>query len=168
MNNKKMVRGALLVALALAMQSLRLVIPMPLPVSTFIIGTLVHMMLGLMLRFNGLTAAMLLGFLLPLTAYMQGQVAIVLLVPVIWLGNLLFVLVLHMLSGNNRMLKLMAAPLVKACVMTVCALGVVKIVALPNPAMRTTILFAMSIPQFVTAMLGILLARQVLLRLRKF
>ena len=168
MNSKKMVRGALLVALALALQSLRMVIPMPLPMSTFIIGTLVHMMLGLTLKFNGLTAAMFLGFLLPLTAYMQGQVAIVLLVPVIWLGNLLFVLVLHMLSGNNRLLKLLVAPLAKACVMAVCALGVVKLVALPNPAMRTSILFAMSVPQFITAICGILLARQALLRLKKF
>ncbi len=168
MNNKKLVRGALLVALALVLQSLRLVLPLPLMASTFIIGTLVHMMLGLTLRFNGLTTAMLLGFLLPLTAYMQGQVAIALLIPVIWLGNLLFVLVLHMLSGNERKLKLFAAPLVKACVMAAAAWVVVTFVALPSPAVRKAVLFAMSVPQFVTAVCGILLARQVLLRLRKF
>lgn len=49
MNNSKLVRGALLVALALALQSLRLVLPMPQLLSTFIIGTLVHMMLVLTL-----------------------------------------------------------------------------------------------------------------------
>ena len=39
MNNSKLVRGALLVALAVALQSLRLVLPMPQLLSTFIIGT---------------------------------------------------------------------------------------------------------------------------------
>lgn len=54
MNNSKLVRGALLAALALALQSLRLVLPMPQLLSTFIIGTLVHMMLVLTLQLNGL------------------------------------------------------------------------------------------------------------------
>ena len=54
MNNSKLVRGALLVALALALQSLRLVLPMPQLLSTFIIGTLVHMMLVLTLQLSGL------------------------------------------------------------------------------------------------------------------
>lgn len=57
MNNSKLVRGALLVALALALQSLRLVLPMPQPLSTFIIGTLVHMMLVLTLQVGGLKTA---------------------------------------------------------------------------------------------------------------
>lgn len=72
MNNSKLVRGALLVALALALQSLRLVLPMPQLLSTFIIGTLVHMMLVLTLQLGGLKTALLLALLLPLTAYVQG------------------------------------------------------------------------------------------------
>ena len=59
MNNSKLVRGALLVALALALQSLRLVLPMPQLLSTFIIGTLVHMMLVLTLQLSGLKTALL-------------------------------------------------------------------------------------------------------------
>lgn len=62
MNNSKLVRGALLVALALALQSLRLVLPMPQLLSTFIIGTLVHMMLVLTLQLGGLKTALLLAF----------------------------------------------------------------------------------------------------------
>ena len=82
MNNSKLVRGALLVALALALQSLRLVLPMPQLLSTFIIGTLVHMMLVLTLQLGGLKTALLLAFLLPLTAYVQGQVLLPFLIPV--------------------------------------------------------------------------------------
>ena len=165
MNNNKLVRGALLVALALALQSLRLVLPMPQLLSTFIIGTLVHMMLVLTLQLNGLKTVLLLVFLLPLTAYVQGQV--LLLIPVIWAGNVLFVVLLQLFSANHR-LALFLPPLAKAVLMGVAAWCVVNIVALPNPALRKTIIFGMSVPQLVTAFIGIWLARQVFLRIRKF
>ena len=99
MNNSKLVRGALLVALALALQSLRLVLPMPQLLSTFIIGTLVHMMLVLTLQLGGLKTALLLAFLLPLTAYVQGQVLLPFLIPVIWLGNFIFVLLVRQFTA---------------------------------------------------------------------
>ena len=108
MNNSKLVRGALLVALALALQSLRLVLPMPQMLSTFIIGTLVHMMLVLALQLNGLKTALLLA-----------------------------------------------------------AWAALSFLALPNPALRKTVMFAMSVPQLLTAVAGILLAEQVKKRLRQ-
>lgn len=166
MNNKRLARGALLIALALALQSLRLVIPLPQPVSTFVIGSLVHMMLALSWRLGSLGVALLLACLLPLTAYMQGQVLVPLLIPVICIGNAVFVYLVQLFSGN-RLLTLCIPPLAKAVLMGVAAWCVVNIVALPNPALRKTIMFAMSVPQLVTAVIGILLARQVLLRLRK-
>ena len=110
MNNSKLVRGALLVALALALQSLRLVLPMPQLLSTFIIGTLVHMMLVLTLQLGGLKTALLLAFLLPLTAYVQGQVLLPFLIPVIWLGNLIFVLLVRQFKGSFK-LSLCVPPL---------------------------------------------------------
>ncbi len=167
MNNKRLVRGALLVALALALQSLRLALPLPQPVGTFVIGSLVHMMLALTLKLCGLGTASLLGFLLPLTAYVQGQVLLVFLIPVIWLGNLLFVLLVHCFSGQRR-LVLLIPPAAKAVVMLAAAWCVVSLVAVQAPAVRRAILLAMSVPQLVTAVLGILLARQVLLRIRNF
>ncbi len=167
MNNKRLVRGALLVALALALQSLRLVLPLPQPAGTFVIGSLVHMMLALTLKLCGLGTASLLGFLLPLTAYVQGQVLLVFLIPVIWLGNLLFVLLVHCFSGQRR-LVLLIPPAAKAVVMLAAAWCVVSLVAVQAPAVRRAILLAMSVPQLVTAVLGILLARQVLLRIRNF
>ena len=103
MNNSKLVRGALLVALALALQSLRLVLPMPQLLSTFIIGTLVHMMLVLTLQLSGLKTALLLAFLLPLTAYVQGQVLLPFLIPVIWLGNFIFVLLVRQFKDSRKL-----------------------------------------------------------------
>lgn len=167
MNNSKLVRGALLVALALALQSLRLVLPMPQLLSTFIIGTLVHMMLVLTLQLNGLKTALLLAFLLPLTAYVQGQVLLPFLIPVIWLGNFIFVLLVRQFKGS-RTLSLCVPPVEKACVMLLAAWAALSFLALPNPALRKTVMFAMSVPQLLTAVAGILLAEQVKKRLRQF
>lgn len=167
MNNSKLVRGALLVALALALQSLRLVLPMPQMLSTFIIGTLVHMMLVLTLQLSGLKTALLLAFLLPLTAYVQGQVLLPFLIPVIWLGNFIFVLLVRQFK-DSRKLSLSIPPLAKACVMLLAAWAALSFLALPNPALRKTVMFAMSVPQLLTAVAGILLAEQVKKRLRQF
>lgn len=167
MNNSKLVRGALLVALALALQSLRLVLPMPQLLSTFIIGTLVHMMLVLTLQLNGLKTALLLAFLLPLTAYVQGQVLLPFLIPVIWLGNFIFVLLVRQFK-DSRKLSLFVPPVAKACVMLLAAFAVLSFLALPNTALRKTVMFAMSVPQLLTAVAGILLAEQVKKRLRQF
>ena len=167
MNNSKLVRGALLVALALALQSLRLALPMPQLLSTFIIGTLVHMMLVLTLQLSGLKTALLLAFLLPLTAYVQGQVLLPFLIPVIWLGNFIFVLLVRQFK-DSRKLSLSIPPLAKACVMLLAAWAALSFLALPNPALRKTVMFAMSVPQLLTAVAGILLAEQVKKRLRQF
>lgn len=167
MNNNKLVRGALLVALALALQSLRLVLPMPQLLSTFIIGTLVHMMLVLTLQLNGLKTVLLLVFLLPLTAYVQGQVLLPFLIPVIWLGNFIFVLLVRQFK-DSRKLSLFVPPVAKACVMLLAAFAVLSFLALPNPALRKTVMFAMSVPQLLTAIAGILLAEQIKKRLRQF
>lgn len=167
MNNSKLVRGALLVALALVLQSLRLVLPMPQLLSTFIIGTLVHMMLVLTLQLSGLKTALLLAFLLPLTAYVQGQVLLPFLIPVIWLGNFIFVLLVRQFK-DSRNLSLSIPPLAKACVMLLAAWAALSFLALPNPALRKTVMFAMSVPQLLTAVAGILLAEQVKKRLRQF
>lgn len=167
MNNSKLVRGALLVAFALALQSLRLVLPMPQLLSTFIIGTLVHMMLVLTLQLSGLKTALLLAFLLPLTAYVQGQVLLPFLIPVIWLGNFIFVLLVRQFK-DSRKLSLSIPPLAKACVMLLAAWAALSFLALPNPALRKTVMFAMSVPQLLTAVAGILLAEQVKKRLRQF
>lgn len=156
-----------MVALALALQSLRLVLPMPQLLSTFIIGTLVHMMLVLTLQLGGLKTALLLAFLLPLTAYVQGQVLLPFLIPVIWLGNFIFVLLVRQFKGRRK-LSLLMPPLAKACVMLLAAWAALSFLALPNPALRKTVMFAMSVPQLLTAVAGILLAEQVKKRLRQF
>ena len=52
--------------------------------------------------------------------------------------------------------------------MLLAAWGSLSLLALPNPALRKTVMFAMSVPQLLTAVAGILLAEQVKKRLRQF
>lgn len=165
MSNRKLVQSALFISLALMLQALRLLIPLPQTVSTFVIGTLVHMMLVLTLDFNGFKTALLLGFLLPLTAYLQGQMLFVFLIPVIWLGNTLFVLLLYVLS-NNKMLMLCIPPVFKAGAMAAASWCLMSIFDI-NSVVCNAVLFAMSIPQLVTAVLGIVFAGFIKLRLRR-
>lgn len=166
MSNKQLARAALLLALALALQSLRLVLPLPQPLSTFVIGTLVHLMLLVTLKLNGLHTAILLGLLLPMSAYLQGQLPLVFLVPVVWIGNLLFIMLVHWLSGR-RAIVLLLPPLAKALVMLLSLSLALNFLKLPPSAPAHLLYFAMTVPQFVTAVCGILLARQLLLRIRR-
>ena len=69
---------------------------------------------------------------------------------------------------DSRKLSLSIPPLAKACVMLLAAWAALSLLALPNPALRKTVMFAMSVPQLLTAVAGILLAEQVKKRLRQF
>ena len=128
------------------------------------------MMLVLTLQLGGLKTALLLAFLLPLTAYVQGQVLLPFLIPVIWLGNFIFVLLVRQFKGRRK-LSLLMPPLAKAIVMLLAAwaaAGIDVSLLRRNPALRKTVMFAMSVPQLLTAVAGILLAKQVKKRLRQF
>ncbi len=163
---KKLTRGALLIALALVLQGLRMVIPIPGPtiVSTAIIGSLVHMMLALTLWMNGRMTALLLSFLLPITAYMQGQLLLPILIPIVWVGNAAFVLLLGWSRGHQK-LSIIAVPSAKAAIMayeTWFALNhVLSAGQLSSQVVGNGIMFGMSVMQFVTGVAGLLLARYV-------
>ena len=115
--DKTLVRGAMLIALTVVLQSLRLFIPLPPMVSMFFIGTLVNMMLAVTVRLAGLKPALLAVVLLPFFAYLQGQLPIPLLIPVVIGGNAVFVLICHWAWHRGLML----APLAKTiCMFTQC------------------------------------------------
>ena len=148
---KNIVLGGLLIALALVLQALRLVVPLPPLASAFVIGTLMHLMLAFTCR-TVYPAALLLALLLPLFAYLQGQVLLAPLIPVIALGNALFVVLVR------RSTTMWLAPLAKAAAM--CAVAFVLLTfVLPQPLARTTVLVGFSVPQIVTGYAGIALAK---------
>lgn len=152
-------------ALTVIMQSLRLVLPMPPVVSTFIIGTLVNMMLIITSRISGFKAAALLTILLPLLAYIQGQLLLPLLIPVVIAGNMLYVVLLR--QKIAFVFNYLLPPAVKALLMYLGAYIVLSFLQLENSVLVKNILFGMSVPQFVTGLLGVVAAERILVKLNK-
>lgn len=161
--DKTLVRGAMLIALTVVLQSLRLFIPLPPIASMFFIGTLVNMMLAITVRLAGLKPALLAVVLLPFLAYLQGQLPIPLLIPVVTGGNAVFVLICHWAWHRGLML----APLAKTICMFTSSLVLLKVLALPEK-MVFAIGFMMGWPQMVTGICGILLARLITKRTTNF
>lgn len=81
MKNNNWVRGAMLLAVGLVLQALRLVIPMPPMWTVFVVGTLVNMVLVLAARTVGLWPSVMIAVLLPVMAYFQGQLPLPFLIP---------------------------------------------------------------------------------------
>lgn len=152
-------------ALTVIMQSLRLVLPMPPVVSTFIIGTLVNMMLIITSRISGFKAAALLTILLPVLAYMQGQLLLPLLIPVVIAGNMFYVVLLR--RKRVFVFNYLLPPAVKALLMYLGAYIVLSFLQLENSVLVKNILFGMSVPQFVTGLLGVVAAERILVKLNK-
>lgn len=153
--------------MAVVLQSLRLIIPMPLQLSTFIIGTLVHMMLVFSCFAGGRSVALLIGCLLPLFAYAQGQLLLPVLIPIVILGNSLFVLLLpkpkeHLLTLRGCVFP----PLAKACAMGLGAFVLLVIVGLANPAIQKVLMFGMTVPQLITGVAGVVFANYLLKKLK--
>lgn len=161
MNTRILVRGALVIALALALQSIRLVLPLPPMAGAFIIGCFVHTMLIVAHRCAGLMTGLLLCLLLPCTAYMQGQLVLVLLIPIVAVGNIIYLLLTKRFTEGWKAYVL--PPVAKACFMSAafgfCAL---KLLHLDLPAVIMPVLFSMSVPQLVTGMAGVYLSAQLL------
>ena len=165
MTTKKLVLGALLVALAVILQASRLVLPLPPLLTTFIVGTLVNMMLVLCVRLNGFTSAAILSVLLPVFAYVQGQLLLPLLIPVVALGNILFAYAVIKLG--KRVLAYLVPPVLKAVSMCASAYVVIAVLGIESVAIQNGILFAMSVPQLVTGFTGILCAKKMVEVLKK-
>ena len=165
MSTKKLVLGGLLVAIAVILQASRLILPLPPLLTTFIIGTFDNMMLELCVRLNGFTSAVILSILLPIFAYVQGQLVLPMLIPVVALGNILFTYCVK--SFEQGVLAYLVPPVVKAVSMCAAAYVVICFLGIENVAMQRGILFAMSVPQLITGFTGILCAKKMVDVLKK-
>lgn len=155
---KVWIKLAMFLAVAFVFQSIRLIMPMiPGPVNMFLIGSLLNTVMVLSIWCTGSPWAAVIGILLPLGAFMQGQLPVVLMIPVVALGNAVYIL----LAGKFKQSKLVyASPLVKAVLLYGGTWLVVHTIGLPAPV-SSMILFMMSWPQIVTGAIGLFLANKV-------
>lgn len=153
MKNNNWIRGAMLLAVGLVLQAVRLVIPMPPMWTVFVVGTLVNMVLVLAARSVGLGPATMIAVLLPVIAYFQGQLPLPFLIPVVAIGNFVMVYFCARFWGKGIII---AAPLFKTFILYCCSLLVLWVVQVPD-ALALFILFIMGWPQMITGILGLVL-----------
>lgn len=152
---------AFFLALALVIQSIRLVIPLPGPVNMFFIGSLLNAVMALAAYETASNRATVIGAVLPLGAYLQGQLPIVVMIPVVACGNMAYILWVRRFGKSPLV---WAGPIVKAALLYGGTLLAISLIALPQ-ALAGVLSFMMSWPQIVTGTLGLILARLVRARL---
>ena len=152
------IKLAIFLAVALVFQSIRLIMPMiPGPVNMFLVGSLLNTVMVLSIWCTNSRWAGIIGIILPLGAFMQGQLPVVLMIPVVALGNAVYIL----LSGRWQQSRLLyLSPFVKALILYAGTLSVIHIIDLPAPV-SGMILLMMSWPQIITGTIGLLLAKRV-------
>lgn len=158
-------RAALLLALALLFQSLRFVIPVPPILSTFLIGSLMNACLLVAVEWVGAGSALLISFLAPVVAYFQQLLPLpIFIIPVV-LGNAIYIGIFLMGRRLQFWLNLSVAAASKAIFMYVAFTWLLNLIAIPAQ-LTAGLLFIMSWPQFITGMIGGILAGIIKKRLK--
>ncbi len=142
---EKITKSAVLLSLALIFQIGFTPFAQP------VVGPLVNMVLLLAVITVGPATACFIGCLTPMAAYALGIMPILPIVPVIMLGNTLYVLTFFILKNINLVVGIAGAAMVKTILMTVT----VRLLAIYLfPALPPQVIAALSIPQLYSALLG--------------
>jgi riboflavin transporter FmnP len=171
---KWVTRTAVMLALTVLFQSLRLIIPMPGTLSQYIVGSLVNLALIVAAMTIDLKGGLTVAALTPIIAFFQGHIPQImpLMILFVALGNATIVIAYALLCRDSFVSKVLALVIGTITKFLVLYVLVVKF-ALPliYPAVPDTVRMAMSInfswPQLVTAGIGGVLALLVIPLLRR-
>ena len=150
-----------MLTMAIVAQEIRLFLPLPPLLSIIVIGTMLNAIMVIAVRYASLTSAIIISAILPLFAFMQGHVIIPLMIPVIFLGNFVLVLVCDKFWGKSIIIL---APVLKTVTLYMLSRVLLSMLGLQNKLVDA-ILLGMGWPQLITAILGIILAMQLEKRL---
>ena len=158
---RTLARGSVLLTMAIVAQEIRLFLPLTPLLSIIVIGTMLNAIMVIAVRYASLTSAIIISAVLPLFAFMQGHVIIPLMIPVIFLGNFVLVLVCDKFWGKGIII---IAPVLKTVTLYMLSRALLSMLGLQNKVVDA-ILIGMGWPQLITAILGIILAMQLEKRL---
>ena len=158
---KTLARGSVLLTMAIVAQEIRLFLPLPPLLSIIVVGTMLNAIMVIAVRYANLTAAIIISVVLPLFAFMQGHIIIPLMIPVIFLGNFVLVLVCDKFWNKG---VIILAPVLKTFTLYTLSRILLSMLGLQNKVVDV-ILISMGWPQLITAILGIILAMQLEKRL---
>jgi hypothetical protein len=154
LKNHRLTRAALLLALTLLFQSLRLLIPIPAVATTFIIGSLVNACLLLAAYFSGFGPAFAIAVLAPVVAYFQQMLFVPIFIIPVALGNIIYIsLSLFLIKRKNGGVGIVVAASTKAVFMFGSCTWLAAWLILPEKV-AAGLLFVMSWPQAVTGIAG--------------
>ena len=162
-DNRALTRAALCLAVAAIAQALRVLLPLPPVASMLLIGTVVNLCLCFAVWGSGVLYAGIICVLLPLFAFLQGHLPLLPMVAVVFLGNLVFCLVVQQ---QKRWKHYVFAPLLKAVTLWSCTGIVCNLFRLPQQV-KNVLQISMRIPQWTTALLGVIAAAFLWRRLRQ-
>lgn len=166
--NKKytiLTRTGLLLALTLVFQSLRFIIPIPVFLSTFLIGSLVNACLLVAVETVGFKPALVIVFVAPIIAYFQQLLPLPVFIIPVALGNAIYIGVFSKGKRWSSWLGICIATLSKMVFMYTTFSWLLTLIAIP-PKLVTSLMLVMSWPQFVTGVVGGILARIIKKRLQ--
>ena len=157
-NVQILTRTAVLVALALVFQNLRIVIG-TLPYSQFVIGSLVNAVLIIAVGSVNVYSGLVVSIITPMVAYLQGQLPFPLLIPIVAIGNALIVVVYYFLQRYNKYVGIIFGSIAKSLFLYLGVQQMLKMIQGTIPdAQFTKVSVALSAsfswPQLVTALIG--------------
>jgi hypothetical protein len=151
--SQSLTRAALLLAVGILAQQMRLIVPLPPMVMTLIIGTIVNTVLMLAADSTEKKYCLVMTLALPLVAYMQGHIT-AFMIPVVFAGNTVYVYCYRKDASFWRLL--IEAPAVKAILMGILMVLLGRLIAdMPFWLLKKTapILVGM---QWITGMTGVM------------
>lgn len=162
--NLKMVKGALLLALLLIAQSLRLILPIPPFIIIFIIGTFINAIIFTATKTTSLKITLIISIIAPIVAYIQGQLPLIPFIPLVALGNITFAIAVYITQNKNIMISALIAAICKTTLLISGLHFIIQAIKLPQPII-TAMSFALGWPQIITATAGALLGNILIKRL---
>jgi riboflavin transporter FmnP len=158
---KWIARTAVMLALALLFQSLRMIIPMPGMMSQYIVGSLVNLALIVAAIIIDAKGGLVVAVLTPVVAFFQGHIpqAMPLMILFVALGNAVIVVAYALLYKESFISRIIALVVGAVAKFVVLYILVVKL-ALPliYPGVPDQVRAAMSVnfswPQLITAAIG--------------
>jgi len=165
-NVRILTRTAVLIALTLVFQNLRLI---PVigsgPQSQYIVGSLVNATLIIAVGTVNIYAAMTVGIIAPVVAYMQGQLPAILpyMIPIVAIGNIVYVFMYYLLEKKSVFAGIISGAVVKFAFLFFAVRIMLNLVKNMLPEnmfnkVAATLSAGFSWPQLVTALLGGIIA----------
>lgn len=154
---------ALLLAVALLSQSLRLILPVPPIASMFLIGSLVGLAMLLATLRYGVISGLVIAWVTPVIAFMQSMLPFAPFIPLVGIGNTVFVLLGRLCQHQPVWLQTFVCSVTKGVVLygsfSLLFIGF----SVPYP-IEKAVLMMMSWPQLITSAIAVLGTRFLLNR----